>query len=131
MCGPALVGYLVLPGSPAAPGLARQFLSQTLCGTRSSAQRDDAARLVTELVQDAVRQVESPVVLRVECGRDQLVLQVGGTSWRSLVAARAAEAEHESRPMALTEALGSCWEVTQYDDGNSLWVRLNRPTGHA
>lgn len=130
MCSTTPAGRLVLPTDLTAPSLARRFLAQVRCAQHDNHNRDDAALVVTELVSNAVRHAGPPFELQVDCGHDELHLQVRDGDPSGLTASNARQDEEAGqdeeggRGLALICALTSSWGFESEATGKSVWARL-------
>jgi anti-sigma regulatory factor (Ser/Thr protein kinase) len=131
MCQTTDRAELVLPLTVASPGAARAFARASSCTEHAPEILDDALLLISELVTNAVRYGEPPLLLALECEEGGLRVRVRD-SGASLPRPRVAADGHESgRGLDLVELLSDVWGVEPVVDdhgsGKVVWFTMPAP----
>jgi len=112
------------PG-PAAPSLARAFLTETCARWRAEDFVTDAALVVSELVTNAVRHAGTDMRLGLELRDGTLTVRVHdhGPGLPRLIPP--AERGFGGQGLAIVEQLAQAWGVAvEEDGGKAVWCRL-------
>lgn len=119
-----------LPGSSAAPHLARAFVHETWRGEDPDV-LDVALLCVSELVTNAVLHASGPYTLHLRStpsGRLRLEVEDCGSG--SPVVGEMTSDQAGGRGMLLVDRLAADWGTTHRPDGKTVWVELlTRPPG--
>jgi anti-sigma regulatory factor (Ser/Thr protein kinase) len=117
---------VVLPNSPAAPGIARAQLAEASAGL-SSQVRDDALVLVSELVTNAVQYGSPDIELRVRVVPPEIVVSVTDSGdGLPRPTERPELSANSGRGLMIVNALATHWGVVENDPppGKSVWFDL-------
>ena len=123
------------PAQPISAGVARVWLSDVLDvlhadGILTGAGPDlltIAQLLLTELVTNAVRHSDHPVLVRLHPGPGLLRVDVEDTSERMPVLRQPEDAVAEGRGLRLVDGLADDWGVRLVDRGKVVWFELRTP----
>ncbi|WP_455569551.1 SpoIIE family protein phosphatase [Streptomyces spororaveus] len=123
---PSDVAYWILDAEDTAPGRARNFARRTLTRWGLEDPEDRLALLVSEVVTNAVRYAERPVVLRL-LRLDVLRCEVVDDSPRLPRQRRARETDEGGRGLFLVNRLSQRWGATRNSSGKVVWFELALP----
>ncbi|MEO7060380.1 MAG: ATP-binding protein [Lapillicoccus sp.] len=110
-----------------APLAARDFVRRTTCPHHPT-DVEDACLLVTEVVTNALRYGEPPVVVECQCVTDAVVFDVSdaGSSYAPIVLDPAPDDAEAGRGLAIVDGLALGWGVDDHPhDGKSVWFALD------
>ena len=126
----SFAGWIPLPSTPGAPGLARRFLATALSAEDQEV-ADVAALLTSELVTNAVLHGQGPVRLQVRRGAATLRVEVsdGSTPFALRPPSEGDALDGDGLGLLLLNALATSWG-SQYAGpttaGKTLWFELAR-----
>ncbi|MET8559459.1 ATP-binding protein [Streptomyces flaveolus] len=119
----------VLPREPESSSVARNFVADVLKDWGLAGLRDDAALVVTELVNNAIRHTGTPR-LRVTVCRSPGRVRIGVIDRRpDLVPGLrcAGLLDTSGRGLALVDALTEAWGYTRWPSAKCVWADLEAP----
>ena len=117
-----------LPGTEAAPSLARQFLRTTLETWELDGLGDVTELLTSELVSNVVRHVGSPPTVRA-CRRwSRIRIEVDDTSRDLPVVHHPDPLALDGRGMLVVDSLADEWGTELCDNGKTVWFEIDAPT---
>jgi anti-sigma regulatory factor (Ser/Thr protein kinase) len=131
MCQTTERAELVLPLTAASPGAARAFARASGCTEHAAEILDDALLLISEVVTNAVRYGEPPLLVALECEDGGLRVRVRDGA-ASVPTPRVAAPDDESgRGLDLVEQLSDAWGVEpvvdEHGGGKVVWFELRTP----
>ena len=120
------------PAQPSSAGVARVWLGDVLDILRADGLLPEAGAetlgvaqlLLTELVSNAVRYSERPVLVRLHPDGGRLCVDVEDTSERMPVLRHPEDAAAEGRGLRLVDGLADDWGVRLVDRGKIVWFAL-------
>lgn len=123
------VGWVALPASPAAAGLARRFLASSL-QTEGPEVINVAALLTSELVSNAVRHGREPIRLQLHRRGSTLRIEVcdGGPPFAAPTTRAWSLTDESGRGLRLLDALTTSWGSDSNGPataGKTLWFELS------
>lgn len=97
---------------PASAPMIRRFLGASHCRYHGADVRERAALLVTELVANAIRHGQPPIIVSVECdGSHDLVVRVRDMAPGPVAPRQADAGAEDGRGLAIVEILSDDWGV--------------------
>lgn len=125
MCSETSVNVIELaPVASSAPRV-RRFLEAAHCRHHEADIRERAALLVTELVANAIRHGQPPIIVAVECDETHdLVVRVRDMSPDPIVPRQADASAEDGRGLAIVDILSDEWGVEPDSRGKWVWFRL-------
>lgn len=129
MCAVTPPAQVRLPDGAQAPATARAFLRGTACLRHQAQVFDDAELLVSELAANAVRHGAPPIILRVECDRDEgLRVSVTDGNPEPPIPREAGPEAGSGRGLRLVDVISNHWGVhyPRPGDGKEVWFQLRR-----
>ena len=122
----------LLPVTPAAPHLAREFVRTWACPDHLG-DSQEAILLVSELVTNALVHGEGPIELTVSCAKDRAVIAVtDGGARLPVIPAKAPVADAVAgRGLWMLVSLADDWGVRVDADTKTMWFAMaNQPPVH-
>lgn len=132
MCGTTERAELLLPMTPASPGVAREFARSNGCTEHASQVLDEALLLISELVTNSVLHGGPTILLSVECdGSGGLKVRVRDGSATAPQRRTSSPEDENGRGLALVDVISDAWGVEPVDDeygtGKTVWFELRPP----
>lgn len=125
MCSSTPLAGTDLPASALAPGMARAFLRDHLCGAHPRTATDIALLLVSEAVTNAVRHGRPPIRLSIECASSSLEVRVSDADPSPPRPHEAVGLDTHGRGIALIDHLSDVWGVHGHpSDGKTVWFTV-------
>ncbi|MER6913636.1 SpoIIE family protein phosphatase [Streptomyces sp. NPDC000594] len=121
---PSDVAYWFLEPEDAAPGRARRLARRALSRWGLEELSDSVELLVSEVVANAVRYAERPVMLRL-LRTDVLRCEVGDDSPQLPRQRKARETDEGGRGLFLVNRLARRWGATRLSSGKVVWFELS------
>ncbi|MBF9069399.1 SpoIIE family protein phosphatase [Streptacidiphilus fuscans] len=115
-----------LPNSPRSVGEARELATEQLAAWGLAELVDDVALVVSELVTNAVRHADGPVLLRLIRDR-ALICEVSDDSSTAPHLRRALDTDEGGRGLFITAQLSERWGVRPARRGKTIWAELPLP----
>ncbi|MEU6119400.1 PAS domain S-box protein [Streptomyces sp. NPDC047117] len=125
--GPLASVVTELPATPSAVSDGRAFLASALSRWGRTEAADEACLLVSELLTNAIRHGEGPLLLRLRMSRSELTAEVSDRSPRRPRLRLAGTDEESGRGLFLVDALADSWGTHPTDDGKTIWFTLRLP----
>ncbi|MGI5467224.1 PAS domain S-box protein [Streptomyces sp. CA-132043] len=116
-----------LPATASAVPDGRAFLASALGRWGRTEAADEACLLVSELLTNAIRHAEGPLLLRLRMSRSELTAEVSDRSSRRPRLRLAGTDEESGRGLFLVDALADSWGTHPTDDGKTIWFTLRLP----
>ncbi len=115
---------LPLPAELLSAALAREIVRAVLTGNDAAATEvvDDVVLVVSELVTNAVRHANGPIVLEVQRHSDGV--EVGVEDASPVLPHPRSGDEEGGRGLPIVDALASCWGVHNCPTGKRVWARF-------
>jgi anti-sigma regulatory factor (Ser/Thr protein kinase) len=121
-----------LPGTAAAPHLARAFLRAALQTWALDGFGAVTELLTSELVSNVVTHVDGPMTLRARHAGSFLRVEVDDERYDAPVVEHPDPDDEHGWGMWLIDELASTWGTEQHaDDGKTVWFELDIRTGEA
>jgi anti-sigma regulatory factor (Ser/Thr protein kinase) len=111
-----------------APGVAREFLRDTLQTWRLDGFGDVAELLTDELVSNVVRHVGAPMQLRASRRPASIRIEVDDSSTEPPVRQDPNPLQDHGRGILLVEALATVWGVELRENGKTVWFEIDVDT---
>ena len=124
-----MASSLRLPAEPAAVSRARAWAAQLCQQWNAGDVCDDAALLVSELVNNAILHAGTELLVELSRAGNTILIAVTDGSTRPVRLRTSAPQAKAGRGLLLVDALSTRWGVTAWPTGKRVWAELHSDRG--